>query len=153
MASNRSDQLSPREREVLELAGGGLSSKEIARRLAISPRTVDAHIASAIATLGARNRLEAALLVKQGASVDLPRQPLTLADGPSIAAPIPPDRSEFTRWWRRLPILRNGRDGNDLTNFQRLAWIFIGAVAIIFVFSQLANGLRVAEEIMLGLRR
>ena len=153
MASNRTEQLSPREREVLVLAGDGLSSKEIARRLDISPRTVDTHIGHAIAALGARNRLEAAVLVKQGPSVDLPRQPPAIAHGPLPAPPMPPDRSEITRWWRRLPVLRNGRHDNDLTTFQRLAWIFFGAVAIIILFSQLANGLHVAQEIAVGFSR
>ena len=153
MPPSRIDQLSPREREVLLLAADGLSSKEIARRLAISHRTVDTHIAKAIAALGARNRLEAALLISQGLSVELPRGSADLVTEPRAVAAIPPDRSEPTRWWRRLPILRNGRLDNDLTTFQRLAWIFIGAVAVIFIFSQLANGLRVLQEIALGFGR
>lgn len=153
MAANRIDQLSPREREVLALAGAGLSSKEIARKLDISYRTVDKYIGNAIATLGARNRLEAALLVKLDASVEIPRQSPALADIPSTAPPMPPDRSETTGWWHRLPIRRNGGPDNDLTTLQRLAWIFFGAVAVIILFSQLANGLHVAEQIALGLRR
>ena len=152
MSSDRIEQLSPREREVLALAGKGMSSKEIARHLQISPRTVDTHVGNAIASLGVRNRLEAALLLEQGASVELRRQPQPIAARPADAAQMPPDRSELTRWWR-LPILRNGRLDNDLTTISRLAWIFLGAVAIIFVFSQLANGLLVAQEIALGFRR
>lgn len=35
--------LTPAERKVVELLGGGLTSKEIARSLSISPRTVQAH--------------------------------------------------------------------------------------------------------------
>ena len=150
LPSIRTDQLSPREREVLGLAGDGLSSKEIARRLEISPSTVDNHIAKAIAALGARNRLEAALLVKQGSWADLPRQPPSVEDRPDFVAPVPPDRSDGARWRPRLPILRNGRLTNDLTTNQRLAWIFAGALAIIILISQLANGLRVAQEIALG---
>jgi two-component system nitrate/nitrite response regulator NarL len=38
-----SEDLTPREREILSLACEGLRSAEIARRLAISVRTIDAH--------------------------------------------------------------------------------------------------------------
>ena len=40
------EQLSAREREVLLLAAKGLSSKEVAKRLFISERTVQTHLAS-----------------------------------------------------------------------------------------------------------
>ena len=56
------EQLSPREREVLLLAGRGESSKEIASKLYISERTVQTHLASIYDKLGARNKTEALLL-------------------------------------------------------------------------------------------
>jgi len=37
------DALTPRQREILQLAAEGHSSKEIAQRLGLSPRTVEAH--------------------------------------------------------------------------------------------------------------
>jgi len=43
---NRLSRISSREREVLELVALGLSSKEIARELNLSPRTVEAHRAN-----------------------------------------------------------------------------------------------------------
>jgi DNA-binding NarL/FixJ family response regulator len=43
--------LSPREREILELIGRGISSRDIAARLGISLRTVDSHRAKIIAKL------------------------------------------------------------------------------------------------------
>ncbi len=56
------ESLSPREREVLLLAGRGLSSKEVASQLIISERTVQTHLASIYDKLGARNKAEALLL-------------------------------------------------------------------------------------------
>ncbi len=50
--------LTPREREVLNLVGKGLHAKEIARALAISPRTVEVHKANLMTKLGARNVAE-----------------------------------------------------------------------------------------------
>lgn len=56
------EQLSVREREVLLLAAKGLSSKEVAKRLFISERTVQTHLASIYDKLGSRNKTEALLL-------------------------------------------------------------------------------------------
>ncbi|MCX7828409.1 MAG: response regulator transcription factor [Thermanaerothrix sp.] len=62
VASGPVEDLSQREREVLLLASKGLSSKEIASKLIISDRTVQAHLASVYQKLGARNKTEALLL-------------------------------------------------------------------------------------------
>jgi DNA-binding NarL/FixJ family response regulator len=53
--------LSPRERQVLELAGSGMSTKALARRLGISPNTVKFHLQSAFEKLGAASRAEAVM--------------------------------------------------------------------------------------------
>ena len=52
---SRFDALSARQREVMELAVSGLSSKEIAIRLKISPKTVENHRAWLMEQIGARN--------------------------------------------------------------------------------------------------
>jgi two-component system response regulator FixJ len=51
----RFDTLSARQREVMELAVAGLSSKEIGIRLNISPKTVENHRAWVMRRIGARN--------------------------------------------------------------------------------------------------
>lgn len=48
-------QLTPREREVLQLISNGQSNKEAGLELGISPRTVEVHRARVMEKLGARN--------------------------------------------------------------------------------------------------
>jgi len=55
--------LTQREREVLDLVAEGLTNKEIARHLAVSPATIKAHVERIIAKLGVADRTQAAVLV------------------------------------------------------------------------------------------
>lgn len=55
--------LTPREDEVLQMAGTGLSNKEIARVLAISDLTVKKHMERITAKVKQPNRLKAFLAV------------------------------------------------------------------------------------------
>jgi DNA-binding CsgD family transcriptional regulator len=57
--SSAAARLTPRELQVLSLTAEGLTSKEIARHLGISPRTADVHRTHLIHKLGLRNRVEA----------------------------------------------------------------------------------------------
>jgi DNA-binding NarL/FixJ family response regulator len=52
--------LTTREVEVLHLLAEGLTDREIAESLTVSPRTVETHVSSVLHKLGARNRAEAA---------------------------------------------------------------------------------------------
>ncbi|WP_336970068.1 helix-turn-helix transcriptional regulator [Sphingobium aromaticiconvertens] len=56
-------QLSDRQRRCLELVSQGLTSKEIAPILDVTPGVVDNYIAAAIAKLGASGRRDAARIV------------------------------------------------------------------------------------------
>ena len=61
------DPLTDRERQVLKLAGEGLSNSKIAQELHLSTGTVRNYLSEAIGKLGAANRAEAARLArKQG---------------------------------------------------------------------------------------
>ncbi len=51
-------EMTTRERQVAKMLAEGLTSKEIARRLGISPRTVEVYRAKLIEKFGARNGLE-----------------------------------------------------------------------------------------------
>jgi two-component system, NarL family, response regulator LiaR len=55
------EQLTPREREVLELIGEGYSNKRIALELGVSEKTVKTHVGHVLAKLGVADRTQAAL--------------------------------------------------------------------------------------------
>ena len=55
------EPLSEREIEVLKLAASGISNKEIAEQLFLSPRTVQAHLGNIFNKLGVASRTEAVL--------------------------------------------------------------------------------------------
>jgi DNA-binding CsgD family transcriptional regulator len=61
----RSSELSEAERRVVDLAVQGLSNKQIASRLFIAVRTVEAHLSSAYAKLGVRSRAQLAARVQK----------------------------------------------------------------------------------------
>lgn len=53
------EELTEREIEVLQLAGRGITNREIAERLSISDRTVQAHLSNIFSKLGVGSRTEA----------------------------------------------------------------------------------------------
>jgi two-component system, NarL family, response regulator DesR len=59
------DPLTPRERQVLRLAGEGASGADIAAALGLGEGTVRNYLSDAIAKLGAGNRVEAARIARE----------------------------------------------------------------------------------------
>lgn len=68
-AHERLDQLSTREREIIRQVADGLSTKEIARRLALSPRTVEKHRAGIAFKLGTGSVAEMVRVVMSSGTV------------------------------------------------------------------------------------
>jgi two-component system, NarL family, nitrate/nitrite response regulator NarL len=57
------EELTEREKEVLELLAKGLTNREIAERVFLSEKTIKHHVTVILQKLAVRNRVEAALLV------------------------------------------------------------------------------------------
>ncbi len=64
-AWGESDPLSDRERQILRLAGEGISSADIAVKFRLSEGTVRNYLSEAMSKLGANNRVEAARIARQ----------------------------------------------------------------------------------------
>ncbi len=69
-SAERLKVLTPREREVLELVGRGLSNDEIAVRLYLSPLTAKTHVSRTISKLGVRDRAQLVVIAYETGLID-----------------------------------------------------------------------------------
>lgn len=105
------ERLTERQKDCLRLVAQGYTSKEIGRKIGISPATVDNHVRAALDTLQVESRAEAARLLT-AAETDQPltSQPQPLAgtlSGAAIDAVSGPAR----HWWQRMaPPLGGSRN-------------------------------------------
>ncbi len=65
-SANLLDELTERERQILEKVAAGLSNKEIAQQLFLSEKTIKHYMTNILQKLHVRNRVEAALLAQSG---------------------------------------------------------------------------------------
>ena len=83
-------KLTPRELEIVQLAGARLGDKEIAQQLDLSPRTVQNHLHRAYEKLGVSDRLQAARRLSDlysGGSIPIPDTAPVEPSAPVSAAP------------------------------------------------------------------
>jgi DNA-binding NarL/FixJ family response regulator len=62
--SSRIDELTSRERDILEFVAQGLSNSEVSGQLAISEKTVRNHVSTILSKLGADSRAKAVVLAR-----------------------------------------------------------------------------------------
>ena len=93
--------LSDREKEILRLVAAGMTNREIAQRLTISPNTVKVHLSNIFEKLGVMSRTEATLYAIEHRIVDVPGGEIVAAQPPGLG----PFLRQFTWVWVALGLL------------------------------------------------
>jgi DNA-binding CsgD family transcriptional regulator len=115
-------RLTDRQKDCLRLVAQGYTSKEIGRALDLSPSTVDNHILTAVQSMSANSRGEAARsLAGLETRQKLPRESKALAESPqsgllSVSAEAPALTARDRKFWSLPPI---GGQTNELDSAER----------------------------------
>lgn len=72
MTRSRGTALTSRQEEILRRVASGLTDKQIARELELSPRTIEMHVAGAMKALGGKTRAEAVRLAAEFGYIKAP---------------------------------------------------------------------------------
>jgi DNA-binding CsgD family transcriptional regulator len=133
-------KLTPRELEIVRLAGQRLGDKEIAQQLDLSPRTVQNHLHRAYEKLGVSDRLQAARRLSDlysGGSIPIPDTTAVEPSAPVSATPSTAfgDGKTRTSLYQRYVALEGWRRPRKLGGSLlwlilawSLAWLLIAAV-------------------------
>lgn len=140
-SENPSDSalLTPRQSECMKLVERGLTSKQIARELGISPRTVDQHIGAVIDMLQVNNRMSAVKRLRELAkerteggdieSKSFMFDHLTANDDITLALLQPAYVTRKPKQDKKSPQFPPlGGRLNAATKRERLGWIFMIAL-------------------------
>lgn len=143
-----------RQFDCMQLVKEGLSSKQIARKLDISPRTVDQHIAAAVETLGVSSRLAAVARLNE-----LEYEKIrTRADLPfmfkSSAVPDETYVVDDETWPKASPALPPlGGSINSVSRKDRLVWLTRIAILSIMVTCAIVLAIMVLSGMVNGFER
>jgi DNA-binding CsgD family transcriptional regulator len=140
--------LSPMQKTCLRLVYDHLQTKEIARQLGVSNHTVESHIKSARARLGATSRLDAARMLvsfEEGQpppqrlvsqSIGIPNTPEVLLHEGVISGVSGQEADRLRPFgsgkaiYQFLPLPKTWGERNDLTRAERLLWMVVLTIFI-----------------------
>lgn len=167
-------RLSEGQRECLRMVYRHMETKEIARKLGISPDGVTQRIKAAMRILGVNRRKEAALILARAEGTEsypplvYPPRDIAMAPEPAMFIPsveggrhsgssVGAMREEQAAYWtappsRRpaLPLPMGGARPNDVGWLIRLAWIAGVAIGIALAFGALVAGVEALTRLIWG---